>query len=171
MRKIVFIVFAFFFLGFVPHQSMMIRPGESVGPFALKKTTYKEIKEELEGGRMKEHFFMLSCGMKRSYDVLFYKREGMTFTFEEKEIKKTGKIYSIQINEKCDAVTSEGLRAGHSTRGDIRKAYGTPSAEDDAGYNGRMDYSQLGIEFEFQHGWNVKKETDTVRIIYVYPKD
>ena len=171
MKKIIFIAAVFILSAFISSEPMLIKPGEAAGTFIIEKTKMKEITEKLGSGTIKENVTMSPvCGMHFYSKVLVYEKEGISFSFEKNEPNKNTKIYSIGLHEQCNAATAEGIRTGQSTRAAIKKAYGSASKEEDAGYGGIMEYRKLGIDFIFKHAWNVKSEADTVRQITVYPK-
>jgi hypothetical protein len=162
MKRITAIVLVIISSAFILHKSMLIKPGEFIGPFETGKTTFKEVKEKLGEGKM-ETFIAPNCGMH--YHHLNYKKEGIRFKTSSDKVKNSDTIYLIEINEKCDAATAEGIRAGKSTRADVIKVYGRP---DDNMFE--IHYEQLGIGFQFGDAGDVYKETDKVTEIFIHPK-
>jgi hypothetical protein len=127
-QKILLILILFSFSDFALHKAMLIRPGESVGPFYINKTHLKEIRSQLGKDRiinLKWH--APHCGMTYPYEKLVYKDQGISFNLKTETPKD--QFESIELSKPCDAITDKGISV-YSTKEDVYKSYGQPDSID-----------------------------------------
>jgi hypothetical protein len=151
------------FSGFLVNQAMIIVPGQSVGPFDINKTTYKQLIASLGKAKLKKHSWLApDCGKSYNYQKLEYLDRGLSFLFFSEDVRDGDSFGTIVITKPCNAATNKGIAAGYSTRANITAAYGQPSDLED---KNKMEYDSLGITFEFVN--DEFQTVDTLQSIYI----